>query len=107
VQNLLPWDTAMRLGIYHWLHNNLQLLPLILFTEEATFTRNGINSTHNSHRCTHDNPHDTVETNFQCRFSMNVWCGMIDDMLIGPVILDDHITGYSYQHFLQMDYQNN
>jgi hypothetical protein len=29
----------------------------------------------------------TVETNFERRFSIDVWCSMIDDMLIGPVIL--------------------
>jgi len=43
----------------------------------------------------------TVETNFQRRFSTNVWCGMIDDMLIGPVILDDHMTGQNYLDLLQ------
>jgi hypothetical protein len=26
---------------------------------------------------------------------------MIDDMLIGPVLLDNHTTGYNYQEFLQ------
>ena len=26
---------------------------------------------------------------------------MIDDMLIGPVILDDHMTGQNYLNFLQ------
>ena len=77
------------------------LLPLILFIDEATFTRNGINNTRNSHRWSHENPHGTVETNFQRRFSINVWCGMIDDTLIGPVILDDLITGQNYLDFLQ------
>jgi len=28
---------------------------------------------------------------------------MIDDMLIGPVILDDHMTGQNYLDFLQND----
>jgi hypothetical protein len=37
----------------------------------------------------------------QRRFSINVWCGMIDDMLIGPVILEDLMTGQNYLHFLQ------
>jgi len=46
---------------------------LILFTDEATFTRNGINNARNSHRWSHENPLGTVETNFQRRFSINVW----------------------------------
>jgi hypothetical protein len=42
VQNLNPEDTAMRLEFCHSLHIKCQLLPLIVFTDEATFTRNGI-----------------------------------------------------------------
>jgi predicted phosphoadenosine phosphosulfate sulfurtransferase len=30
-----------------------------------------------------------------------VCCGMIDDMLIGPVILDDRMTWHNYLDFLQ------
>jgi len=40
VQNLHPGDSAMRLEFCHWLYTIRQLLPLILFTDEATFTRN-------------------------------------------------------------------
>jgi len=100
LQNLHPEDSATRLEFCHWLHNNRQLLPLILFTDEATFTRNGIN-TRISHRWSHEIPHSTVETNFQRRFFTNVWCGMIDDMLNGPIILEDLMTGQNYLHFLQ------
>jgi len=38
MQNLYPVDSAMCLEFCHWLHTNRQLLPLILFTDEATFT---------------------------------------------------------------------
>jgi hypothetical protein len=79
---------------------NRQLLPLILFTDEAIFTRNGIDNTSNSHRWSHDNPHGTVDSNFQRRFSSNVWCSMIDDMLTCPVILDDGMTKENYLDFL-------
>jgi hypothetical protein len=48
VQNQHPGDSAMRLECCHWFHSNRQLLPLILFTDEATFTRNGVNNTRNS-----------------------------------------------------------
>ena len=33
--------------------------------------------------------------------STNVWCGMIDDILIGPVILDNRMTGQNCLDFLQ------
>ena len=91
VQNLHPGDSVTRLEFCPCLHTDRQLLPLILFTDEATFTRNGINNTRNSHRRSDKNPHGNVETIFQCRFSINVWCGVIGDMLIGPVILDDRM----------------
>jgi hypothetical protein len=42
-----------------------------------------------------------VETNFQSRFSVIVWYGVMDDMLIGTVILDDHMTGHKHLDFLQ------
>ena len=75
----------MRLEFCHWLHTNRQLLSPV--TEW--------------HRWSHENPHGTVETNFQRRFSIIVWCGMNDDILIGPVILDDRMTGQNYLDFLQ------
>ena len=100
-QNLHPEESAMLLEFCHWLHTNRQLLPLIIFTDEATFTRNGINKTRNSHWWSHESPHGTVETNFQSCFSVNVWCGMIDDVLIGPVILDGRMTGQNYLDFMQ------
>ena len=62
VQNLHPGDSTMRVEYCHWLHTKRQLLQLILFTNEATFTRNGINDTRNSHLWSHENPHGTVET---------------------------------------------
>jgi hypothetical protein len=42
-----------------------------------------------------------VETNFQQRFGDNVWCGIIDDRVIGPFILEYRFTGQSYLAFLQ------
>jgi hypothetical protein len=77
VQNLRTGDNAMRLEFCHWLHTNRQFLPLILFTYEATFTRNAINNIRNWHRWSHDNKHCTVETNFQSNFSINVCRGII------------------------------
>ena len=48
-----------------------------------------------------ENPHATVESNFQQRFSVNVWCAVPDDQLIGPFILEGHLTGETYLRFLQ------
>lgn len=73
----------------------------ILFTDEAQFTRDGINNFHNEHHWSEENPHATFERNFQHRFSVNVWCGMMGNHLFGPFILDGHLNGERYLQFLQ------
>jgi len=50
------------------------------------FTRDGINNTINSHLLDRDNTHGIVEINYRRLFSVNVWCDVIDDQLIGPYI---------------------
>src|SRR5215510_16005367 len=61
VQHLHPGDDAHRLEFFHWLSHNRELLPYVLFTDEATFTRNGITNTRNCHNWAQDNPHATVK----------------------------------------------
>jgi hypothetical protein len=56
VQNLNPRVSAIRLEFCHWLHNNDQLLLLILFNYVDTLTLNGINNTRNCHQWSHENP---------------------------------------------------
>jgi len=50
-----------------------------------------------------DNPHGTVESNYQHRFSVNVWCGVTGDQLIGPYILPQRLTGDNYANSLQKE----
>ena len=66
----------------------------------AHFTCHGVNNTRNSHLWDHDNPHGTVESNYQHRFSVNVWCGVIGNQLSGPYIFPQHLTGDIYADFL-------
>ena len=73
----------------------------ILFTVEAQFNCDGVNNTHNSHVWADENPHATVKSNFQLRFSVNVWCAVLDDHLIGPFILEGRLTGEAYLRILQ------
>ena len=73
----------------------------ILITDEAQFNHDRVNNTHNSHVWADENPHTAVESNFQLRFSVNVWCAVLDDQLIGPFILEGRLTGEAYLRFLQ------
>ena len=103
VQHLRPADFAERLEFCKWLNDSRELHRYILFTEEAQFRRDGVNNTHNCHVWADENPHATVESNFQQRFSVNVWCAVLDDQLIGPFILEGRLTGEAYLRFLQVE----
>ena len=70
------------------------------------FTRFGVNNTRNSHLRDRDNPHGTVESNYQHLFAVNVWCGVVDDQLIGPYILPQRLTGDVYANYLQTNCQH-
>ena len=48
-----------------------------------------------------DNPHGTVESNYQRRFSVNVWCGVFGDQFIGLYIFPQRLSGEIYANFLQ------
>jgi hypothetical protein len=50
VQQLEPRDLAQRLDLCYWITAHLQLLSVILFTHEASFTTDDINNSQNSLR---------------------------------------------------------
>ena len=100
VQHLRPGVFPERLEFCKWLNGSRQLHRYILFTDEQ-FNRDGVNNAHDSHVWADENPHATVESNFQLRFSVNMWCAVLDDQLIGPFILEGRLTGEAYLRFLQ------
>jgi hypothetical protein len=73
----------------------------IFFTDEAHFTRSGVNITRNSHSWGCDNPHGTVESKYQHLFFVNVWCGVTGEQLTGPYIFLQYLTGDTYAISLQ------
>jgi hypothetical protein len=74
----------------------------VLFTDEAAFTRNGKINFHN-HVWAEENPHTVVQSRYQQQFSINVWVGIIGDVLVGPHVLPQSLTGNCYQYFLEND----
>ena len=104
MQHLGPGDFAERLEFCKWLNGSRELHRYILFTEESQFNRDGVNNTqNNSHVWADWNSHTTVASKFQKRFSVNVWCAVLDDQLIGPFILEGRLTGEVYLRFLQKE----
>ena len=49
VQHLEPGDPAQRMDLCHWIKAHPELLSVILFSDEASFTRDGVNNLRNVH----------------------------------------------------------
>ncbi|XP_026828181.1 uncharacterized protein LOC113562592 [Ooceraea biroi] len=104
VQALTPSDYQARMEFSQWLlvkcASNPNFVSRILFTDEASFIRNGITNFQNDHVRAEENPHALIQTNHQHRFSLNILMGIIGDHLIGPVILPNRLSGAAYLNFL-------
>jgi len=72
----------------------------ILWSDEATFTTAGVFNRRNTHMWASENPHSFVEIKTQGRMSLNVWCGILRNRIIGPIIFDGSLTGDRYLQFL-------
>lgn len=78
----------------------------ILWTDETRFTNCGIFNRHNEVLWRRENPHTMQEVRPQVKFGFNVWCGLFDNQLIGPIIYNDNLNGERYLHLLQNSIQN-
>jgi len=58
-QHLEPGNHAQRMDLCCWITAHRELLSIILFTDEASFTRDGITNSRNVHMWSHENPRDT------------------------------------------------
>ena len=65
VQHLEPCDHAQRMELCRWITAHPELLSVILLTDEASFTRDGINNSRNVRTWSHENPRETRVTNCQ------------------------------------------
>ena len=84
----------------HWIKAHSEMSSVILFSDEASFTRDGVNKLRKVHTWSHDNPHETSVTDFQRRFTVNVWCDVLRNKLIGHFVFDN-LTGNAYEVFLR------
>lgn len=94
---------VMSTWIQQKIRNNPQFLKKNLWMDEAKFTRNGITNCRNLHVWSEENPHLKRASTFQVQFSVNVWAALIDDTLIGPVILPATLNAESFLNLLRDD----
>ncbi|KAJ4433294.1 hypothetical protein ANN_15553 [Periplaneta americana] len=105
VQALSLADYPARVRFCQWFLQQCGVNPnfpaLVLFTDEAQFTRDGITNFHNQHVWAYENPRATVPSHHQVRFSLNMWVDIIGDRLVGPHVLVNRLTGQAYTNFLE------
>lgn len=101
VQELMPEDFQARNEFSQWILGHQNLLSKILWSDEATFTRCKIFNIHNIHFWANENPRAVRRTNFQHRFSVNLWAGMIGNQLVGPIEIPTNLNSVRYLEFLQ------
>lgn len=105
VQGLQEGDAHRRLEFCRWfLNKNAEddtFFANTLWTDESTFTRDGITNHHNDHMWAFDNPNGVRPRRFQQRFSINVWGGLWNNTLLPLHHLDGTLTGVSYLQLLE------
>lgn len=105
VQDLLPVDYPRRVAFCQDMINRCQadedFFDNIMWTDESTFSRNGIFNMHNYHSWSFENPHAVRRHSFQHQFSVNLWTGVFNRQLIGPFELPTRVNGEAYLSFLQ------
>lgn len=105
VQKLHAGDSDRRLMFCRWysrkLRNDRSFNKKILWTDECSFTNSGIFNPRNKHLYATSNPHLIREVRPQFRFTQNVWCGLINNQIIGPIFLDGNLNQFRYLHLLE------
>lgn len=110
VQHLNENDFEYRIQFCRWFLDNVNNDPnfptKILWTDESNFSNNGIFKWNTSYPWTEENPRNIRERNFQNRFSVNVWCGMLGNKILGPYFFNGSLTGQRYSDFLRNQLQD-
>ncbi|GFY16742.1 transposable element Tcb1 transposase [Trichonephila clavipes] len=105
VQALELGDYNKRMDFARWfLHESnadRNFAASVLFTDEATFSLEGMMNFHNLHTWADENPHAIRPHGAQRKCSRNVWAGIVGDCLFGPYILPERLNGSVYLTFLQ------
>lgn len=103
-QELLEGDFERRRIFCQWAVQKFaedeSFFKTVMFSDEATFHRNGFVNRHNYHYYADENPHYFRTTDQQHRWSLNVWAGILGNHVIGPVFFNGNLTGQTYLRFL-------
>lgn len=102
---LQPNDYQRRITFCRWLIDKMAendgFINHILWTDESYFSNCGVFNRHNEHHYSQENPHISIPRRNQIRFGFNVFCGILGNRLIGPIIFDGTLTAARYLEMLE------
>lgn len=105
VQPLYENDNVHRLNFCHSILNRIyedgDFLRSVLWTDESMFTRDGVLNIHNFYHWADENPHAIREYGHQRKFSVNVWLGIINHQVVGPIYLPNRLDANGYFNVLE------
>lgn len=81
-------------------------LNRLLMSDECTITRDGALNSRNEHHYSETNPHVKKIVKSQTRFKINVWCGIINNHLVGPHFFEGNVDTESYMNLLENHLRN-
>lgn len=107
IQTLEPRDYAVRRRFCRIMIRKIQQDPnffdSVLWSDESACRRDGYLNLHNVHSWQIENPHECREDRSQVQFKINLWAGIFNGQVLGPVELPSTLNGQSYLNFLQND----
>lgn len=78
-------------------------LKNVFWTDESSFSTAGVFNRKNTHHWATQNPKILKPLKKQGHKSVNVWCGIHRNKIIGPVFINASLTGEVYLNILQQD----
>ncbi|CAK9801642.1 hypothetical protein ANTPLA_LOCUS2883 [Anthophora plagiata] len=104
-QDLHGRDFENRLNLCQWglqqYENDELFFERMLFTDEASFTNHGQLNLRNMHYWSLENPRWLRQVDRQRPWTVNVWCGILNNQIIGPYFINGTLNGQKYVTFLQ------
>ncbi|KAG5339380.1 COX1 oxidase, partial [Acromyrmex heyeri] len=85
-------------GLLAQYRRNASFPDYILWTDEATFTPNGVFNSRNHLVWQFENPHTIRDGTFQYRWSINVWAGVLKDRVCRNLISNNQIYSLITNH---------
>jgi hypothetical protein len=85
---------------------NRNYVKNLIFSDECTFSTNGIVSSQNCRFWSHENPHFVINTNSQYYKKVNVWCAITYDKIIGPYFFEANLNQNTYLEMLENYFWN-